>query len=226
MKKGLTLSVVLLIVAAVLAVVGFVGKGDVQKELDKATANLKAAEEAAAAQKTDYEGKVTELTSQVAALTNELEAAKAAAPVKHGLGIITSIGSIADATAEKAGSAQVNTIVASVVLDAENKIQSVTWDVQQTKITFSIEGKPVDLPAPEAIKTTFEKGDSYGMRKASKIGKEWFEQIEALSQYAVGKTVEEVTGMVLSDVEELKASVTMSVAEYLAVLQKAADNAK
>jgi len=147
---------------------------------------------------------------------------------------VTSIGSVADATAEKAGAAQVNTTVCSLVLDAEDKIKSVTWDVQQTKIQFSVEGKPVDLP--EQLLTKLEKGEAYGMRKASAIGKEWFEQIAAFAEYAVGKTVEELLAMPVyerdanhtqvPDVEELKASVTVTVGDYLAALEKAANSAK
>ncbi len=153
---------------------------------------------------------------------------------KHGLGMVTKIGSIADATAEKAGAAQVNTTVCSVVLDAEGKIVSVIWDVQQTKIQFSLEGKPVDLP--EAPLTKLEKGEAYGMRKASEIGKEWFEQIAAFGEYVTGKTVEEVLSIPVyerdanhkevPEVEELKASVTVTVGDYLASLKKAAENAK
>ncbi|NLE68855.1 MAG: hypothetical protein GX611_01560, partial [Clostridiales bacterium] len=151
-----------------------------------------------------------------------------------GLGMVTSIGSVAEATAEKAGAAQVNTTVCSLVLDAEGKIQSVTWDVQQSKIQFSAEGKPVDLP--EELKTKLEKGDEYGMRARSEIGKEWFEQIAAFAEYATGKTVEEVLNIPVferdanhtqvPEVEELKASVTITVGDYLASLKKAAENAK
>ena len=154
--------------------------------------------------------------------------------IKHGLGMVTSIGSVAEATAEKPGAAQVNTTVCSLVLDAEDKIKSVTWDVQQTKIQFSLEGKPVDLP--EQLLTKLEKGEAYGMRKASAIGKEWFEQIAAFAEYAVGKTVEEMLAIPVyerdanhtqvPDVEELKASVTVTVGDYLAALEKAANSAK
>ncbi|NLW21219.1 MAG: hypothetical protein GXY84_07585 [Clostridiales bacterium] len=154
--------------------------------------------------------------------------------VKHGLGMVTSIGSVAEATAEKAGAAQVNTTVCSLVLDSEGKIQSVIWDVQQSKIQFSLEGKPVDLP--EELLTKLEKGEAYGMRRASEIGKEWFEQIAAFGEYVVGKTVEEVLNIPVyerdeshtqvPDVEELKASVTVTVGDYLASLKKAAESAK
>ena len=154
----------------------------------------------------------------------------------HGLGMVTSIGSVADATAEKAGAAQVNTTVCSLALDDQGKILSVTWDVQQTKIQFSLEGKPVELPAREKLLTKLEKGEAYGMRKASTIGKEWFEQIGAFAEYCVGKTVEEVLAietferdashLAVPAVEDLKTSVTVSVGDYLASLEKAAANAK
>ena len=268
MKKGLTVTIVLLIVAAVLAVVGFVGKGDIQKKLDEANKNLevertdfqsklddltgqvstltgdleaaKTAASDAEAAKTELQAKVDELTAQVGTLTQDLEAAKGQAllvtppAIKHGLGMVTSVGSLADATAEKAGTAQVNTTVCSLVLDAEGKIQSVTWDVQQTKIQFSLEGKPVEVP--QDLKTKLEKGADYGMAKASAIGKEWFEQIEAFGAWVVGKTVDEVLGIpvyqrdanhpAVPDVEDLKASVTITVGDYLAALKKAAENAK
>jgi hypothetical protein len=293
MKKGLTLTVVLLIIAAVVAVVGFVQKADVEKKLTAAqelqktaeaaktaaeaqVGELETAKAAAEAQvgeletaKAALEAQVGELETAKAALeaqVGELEAAKAeleakmneaapaaaepeeaAAPAetepeeaaaaaqdKYGLGMVTSIGSVADATAEKAGAAQVNTTVCSLVLDAEGKIKSVTWDVQQTKIQFSAEGKPVNLP--EQLLTKLEKGEAYGMRKASAIGKEWFEQIAAFAEYAVGKTVEELLAMPVyerdashtqvPDVEDLKASVTVTVGDYLAALEKAAANAR
>jgi len=198
-------------------------------ELETAKADLETKLSAAETAKTAAETKAGELETVKA----ELEAA-AAAQDKYGLGMVTSIGSVADATAEKAGAAQVNTTVCSLVLDAEGKIKSVTWDVQQTKIQFSAEGKPVDLP--EQLLTKLEKGEAYGMRKASAIGKEWFEQIAAFAEYAVGKTVEEMLAIPVyerdanhtqvPDVEELKASVTVTVGDYLAALEKAANSAK
>ncbi len=168
-------------------------------------------------------------------LVVSLGSAMAESAVKHGLGMVTSIGSVADATAEKAGAAQVNTTVCSLVLDAEGKIISVIWDVQQTKIQFGVDGK-ANVPAPETLLSKLEKGEAYGMRKASAIGKEWFEQIAAFAEYCVGKTVEEVLAIevfqrdenhtAVPAVEDLKASVTISVGDYLASLQKAAATAK
>ncbi len=179
--------------------------------------------------------KILSLSLALVLVLSVLSFAAAEAPaVKHGLGMVTSIGSVAEATDEKAGAAQVNTTVCSLLLDAEGKILSVIWDVQQSKIQFNKEGKPVDLP--EELLTKLEKGEAYGMRKASEIGKEWFEQIAAFAEYATGKTVEEVLNIPVyerdanhkqvPDVEELKASVTVTVGDYLASLKKAAENAK
>jgi len=52
------------------------------------------------------------------------------------------------------------------------------------------------------------------MKAASKIGKEWFEQANALAAWTVGKSVADVTGMKLlegkTDAADLKTSVTVS----------------
>jgi len=74
------------------------------------------------------------------------------------------------------------------------------------------------------------------MKVASAIGKEWFEQIDALEKYSVGKAAKDVIGMAtykkddahtaVPDVAELKSSCTMTVGDYLLALEKAVANAK
>ena len=63
------------------------------------------------------------------------------------------------------------------------------------------------------------------MRKASSIGKEWNEQMEALEQWCIGKTVEEVVAGAADDVD-LKAGCTVGIDSQLVALQKAAEAAK
>ena len=46
-----------------------------------------------------------------------------------------------------------------------------------------------------AVPTKGEKKDEYGMKKASAIGKEWFEQNQAFDEWTVGKTSNEISGM-------------------------------
>ena len=75
------------------------------------------------------------------------------------------------------------------------------------------------------------------MKAASGIGKEWFEQAEALEDWCVGKTVEEVVTMPtydkgdgrhtqVPDDVDLKTGCTIDMGSFLNALQKAADNAK
>ena len=151
-----------------------------------------------------------------------------------GLGSVTSV-SVTPATAEKAGSVAANTTMCAVTLDDEGKIVAVRFDVMQAKGAFDAAGAAADFDA--APKTKVEKGEEYGMKVASSIGKEWFEQAAALEDWCVGKTVEEVLGMktfdrgdghhtMVPDEADLKASVTVSVGDYLEALKKAAANAK
>ena len=152
---------------------------------------------------------------------------------KTGMGTVISVKPTNEDAAEETGaSAQVNTSIVVATFDSNDKIVSVTIDVAQQTAKFDLEGQPdgeVDL------RTKIEKQGDYGMLKASAIGKEYYEQIEALEAWMTGKTLSEVVGMPtferdashtnVPDVEDLKASVTITVQDYLAALQKAYDNA-
>ena len=160
-------------------------------------------------------------------------AVDAAAPVvKTGLGVVVS-PSISEKTEEKGPSAQMNTSFIVVALDAEGKVAAAQLDVAQQKVAFDLEGK---VSGETDLRTKVEKGDDYGMRGVSSIGKEVGEQYAALTEWMVGKTTAEVSGMAtykrddnhtaVPDVEELKASCTVTVGDYLAAFDKAVANAK
>lgn len=154
--------------------------------------------------------------------------------VKLGLGSVTSIAKSKDATTEAPASAQADTTIVAVVLDKNGKILDVSIDTAQTKVAFDADMK-VTSDREEAIKTKKELGFDYGMKARSEIGKEWHEQIAALEEWMIGKTVEEVKNMKVKerdashthvpDVPELTSSVTISVQDYIAALEKAAANA-
>lgn len=154
--------------------------------------------------------------------------------VKTGLGVVTSIAKSSDAAADKDGNAQVDSTIAAVTVDANGKILKTFLDVAQTKIPFNATGV-VTADKTAEQKTKQELGDGYGMRSRSAIGKEWFEQANALADWTVGKTVDEVSGMTLKtteggevtpDVPELTSSVTITVTELQAAIVKAVANAK
>ena len=145
---------------------------------------------------------------------------------KVGVGSVSSVQPRA-AVAETAGRIHVNTTIATVVLDKDGKFVSVEIDVAQQDGTFDVLGAIVKA---EAAPTKKEKGDAYGMKANSGIGKEWYEQAEALEAWMVGKTLAEVKALPLvdgeiKDGEDLKSSVTITVTDYLAAVEKAVANA-
>lgn len=154
-------------------------------------------------------------------------------PVKLGLGSVTSVAKSRDASAEVTASAQADTTVVAVVLDSKGKIIDVSIDTAQTTVGFDADMK-VTSDKNAAIKSKKELGFAYNMVGRSEIGKEWHEQIAALEDWMIGKTVEEVKNMKVKerdashpsvpDVPELTSSVTITVQDYIAALEKAADN--
>ena len=154
-----------------------------------------------------------------------------------GLGSVTSISGT-NADGEKNGSATINTYLCALTLDEDGKIIAVKFDVAQNKVAYDEKGQWVENEADmvAGYPSKVEKGENYGMVAASTIGKEMFEQIAALEEYCLGKTVEEVLAVETYEKDpghtqvpagdDLKSSVTIDVGGYLAVLKKAAENAK
>lgn len=166
--------------------------------------------------------------------TNEQSSTQSSG-ISTGLGIVTSIGSSASASAEKAGNAQVDSLIAVVTLDSSGKITKCTIDAAQTRVSFDNSGV-ITADKSAAIQTKGEKGEGYGMKKASAISKEWDEQAAAFCEWVVGKTVDEVKGLktkkvdeshtAVPDVPELTSSVTISVGDFISAVEKASSNVK
>jgi len=147
---------------------------------------------------------------------------------KMGLGIVTSIEKSKD-YAEDAALGQVDSVIVAAGFDKDGKIVTVTIDTAQSKVEFA---KDMILKTDVTVagKSKVELGADYGMAATSTLGKEWFEQIAEFEKWMIGKTVEEVKGMKLTDttvpdVEELKTLVTIKVSGYIAALDKAYANA-
>ena len=98
-----------------------------------------------------------------------------------------------DATAEKSGEAKASSTYGVVALDKEGKVVFTQTDEAQNVVKFTTAGA-LDGEAM-AVPTKGEKKDEYGMKKASAIGKEWFEQNQAFDEWTVGKTSNEISGM-------------------------------
>lgn len=140
---------------------------------------------------------MTGCTIGVTAFQQALEkAAKNAVEVKDvasvGSAILTQVSG-KDATAEKSGEAKASSTYGVVALDKDGKVVFTQTDEAQNAVKFTTAGA-LDGEAA-AVATKGEKKDEYGMKKASSIGKEWFEQNQAYDEWTVGKTAKEIADM-------------------------------
>ncbi len=142
---------------------------------------------------------------------------------------MTSLSKSTDA-GEKDGLAEVDSTVVAVTVDSKGKIQKCTIDAVGAQVYFDTKGQLV-TPPTTVFKTKNELVDDYGMKKASGIGKEWYEQAEAFAKYVEGMTVDEVKGIKVDEMNypiqtDLKASVTISIGGFVKGIEKAVQMAQ
>lgn len=146
-----------------------------------------------------------------------------------GLGVETNIAHSANVTDKEDGVAQAYTNYVAVTFGSDNKITSSAIEGSQCDVTFDKNGAITsDLTAEQQTKQ--ELGDQYGLKKASGIQKEWYEQANAFAAYITGKTLEEVKNIAVDKKgsptdSELSSSVTISVTNYIQLVEKASANA-
>lgn len=112
--------------------------------------------------------------------------------------------------------------MAAVTLDEGDRITACMTDAAQAKLTVE---NGLFTHATGAMSTKRSAGDSYGMKMASSIQKEWYEQADAFDAYAVGKTAEELAKLnVAADGKtDAISGCTMAVTGMLKNAVKAAD---
>lgn len=163
------------------------------------------------------------------ALAMTMLTACSAKGVKTGLAVVSGAGSSKEATEEKDGVAQVDSTAVAVLVDDKGVIKDIVIDVVQTKFNFSATGE-ITTDLATTFNSKKELGDAYNMRPASPIGKEWFEQAEALEKYVTGKTLADVKGIAIDGGyptdEDLTSSVTMNIASIITAIEKAVNNAE
>ncbi|MGZ9586131.1 LptM family lipoprotein [Paenibacillus marinisediminis] len=179
----------------------------------------------------DTNTKTVEPASKEAASDAEAAAGEIA---KIGLGTITSIGKSKDKDGDKGPVGQVDTVIVAAAFDKDGKVVKVDIDNAQTKVEYGADLQ-VSTDVNSELKTKVELGDEYGMKKASSIGKEWYEQAKALGDWMVGKSVDEIKGMkttkrddahpAVPDEADLTSTVTVTVQDYIAAVEKAYNNA-
>ncbi|MEG1755843.1 MAG: hypothetical protein RRZ24_01320 [Clostridia bacterium] len=154
--------------------------------------------------------------------------APAAGGQKTGLAVITTVDKSV-AAGEKDGKAQADSMIVAVSVDVNGVISRCNIDSAQTAIGFNKDGK-LTTDVATLFPSKQELGANYGMAKASAIGKEWNEQIDALAAYCVGKTIDQVKGIAMTETTapadaDLAASCTISIAGYLNAIAKAVEYA-
>ncbi len=145
--------------------------------------------------------------------------------LKTGLAIVASTAGSKDA--EKA---DYDVTLVAVLVDDNGVIRDCIIDSIGATVTFDATGTiTTDVTAP--IQTKNELGDAYGMVNAGAVA-EWYQQADALAQFAIGKTVAEfksgavdATGKAPAG-SDLASSATIYLGGYVAAVEVAVNNAK
>ncbi len=120
------------------------------------------------------------------------------------------------------GSVQANTTMVGIVLDENDTIVNITFDLAQTTVNVE-DGKLVE---PESIKTKRELGDDYGIHKVSTLGLDWWAQVNNLEANLVGRNVYDVINMELDEGfhavdADILAGTTIKMTSFLPAIEKA-----
>ncbi len=123
------------------------------------------------------------------------------------------------ATDDKDVNAQLDFTAVALTVDSDGRVTSAVGDMTEPAMTVSADG---GVSAPDSVRSKLEQGDEYGMRQASKLGKEWYEHSEGFCDYLKGKTAAEIADIPTDGSDaDLAALCTISIDD----LQKAAGKA-
>lgn len=150
--------------------------------------------------------------------------------VKTGFSIYTSLANSRNASADEDGAAVADITLVAVTVDDSGVIDSCVIDQIKPQITFNAAGQLTTEPSTIFVSKN-ELGEGYGMKQASSIGLEWYQQAQAMAEYAQGKTVEQIKGLAVSETGvpkdgDLSASVTISVADFVSGIEAAVNQAR
>lgn len=125
-----------------------------------------------------------------------------------------------NATAEKAGTAQLNCDATALTVN-NGKITSCYIDAVQAKVSFDATGTITGTQN----KTKNQLGKDYNMMAWGGAKAEWNEQAASFAAYVTGKTAAEVAGIAVSEGKptgaDLAATVTIKIEDFQALIAKA-----
>ncbi|MBR6518461.1 MAG: hypothetical protein IKT63_02170 [Oscillospiraceae bacterium] len=118
---------------------------------------------------------------------------------KVGVGSYTTTEDSSSSVEDSSGKGVVSTTYATVIFDENDIIRKIYIDEVESKIYFDSKGHLDENKNNKVVRSKRELGDEYGMKAASNIGKEWYEQINSLEDYLVGKNIREINNFVMNN---------------------------
>ena len=139
---------------------------------------------------------------------------------------ISSSNGSTSATTEAEGSASVTSNIIAMTTNGD-VITSCIIDAVQSKAGFGADGQLTGEVGGDVLSKA-QLGADYGLKAYSGVGKEWDEQTLAFCEYVTGKTVEEATGIALTETTapadaDLAASVSIAVGDFVSLVKKAGE---
>jgi len=150
--------------------------------------------------------------------------------VKTGMAIVTDISGSKSYSDEEEGAASYDVTIAAVMLDDEGIIRSAKIDGISAEIKFNSSGE-ITSDTETPIPTKNELGEDYGMVKYGGARAEWYKQVDALCEYAVGKTISQFKSGAVDENgrapegSDLASSATIYLGGLVSALEEAAKNA-
>ena len=166
----------------------------------------------------------------VIAETAAPEETAAAGALKTGLAIVASAGESTSADAENEGKAKYDVTIVAVTVDENGVIRSCIVDGVPAAVSFDASGA-ITSDITAEVQTKNELGEAYGMKAYGGAKYEWNEQVAALADYAVGKTVEELRSGAVNEAgraadADLASTATIYIGGYVSAIEAAVANAK
>lgn len=143
--------------------------------------------------------------------------------LKTGLAVVPKV-TVTNASDAENGKAEYDVTFVAVLVDEEGVIADCIIDSLGASVTFDAAGA-VTSDVTAALETKNELGDDYGMVAWGGAIAEWYEQADALAQYCVGKTMDEVLNGYSGDAD-LATSATIYLGGYVQAIAVAVENAK
>ncbi|MCD7796115.1 MAG: hypothetical protein LUG95_00325 [Clostridiales bacterium] len=143
------------------------------------------------------------------------------ATAKTGYSVISSISDVEETTLT------IDSVCVAVLVGENDTVIDIEVDEAQTLPDLEDNDGTV---SDDNLRTKDEKLEDYGMKSTSEIGLEWYEQIDAFEQFAIGKTADEISAAVSDDGyatdADLSAGCTINVATIVEATVNAIANSE